>query len=78
MPEGGAITINISASRKEVNLVLSNPCPAQGSHHAGNKMALGNIRERLALHFDAEASLTSKTSADSYEVHIMIPYHREQ
>lgn len=78
MPEGGAITINISASRKEVNLVLSNPCPAQGSHHAGNKMALGNIRERLALHFDAEASLTSKTSADSYEVHIVIPYHREQ
>lgn len=78
MPEGGAITINISASRKEVNLVLSNPCPAQGSHHAGNKMALGNIRERLALHFDAEASLTSKTSADSYEVHIVIPYHHEQ
>jgi len=78
MPEGGAITINISASRKEVNLVLSNPCPAQGSHHAGNKMALGNIRERLALHFDAEASLTSKTSANCYEVHIVIPYHREK
>ena len=41
-------------------------------------MALNNIRERLALHFDAEASLTSKTSADSYEVRIVIPYHREQ
>ncbi len=78
MPEGGAITINISASRKEVNLVLSNPYTAQGSHHNGNKMALNNIRERLSLHFDAEASLTSKTSADSYEVHIVIPYHREQ
>ena len=78
MPEGGTITINISASRKEVNLVLSNPYTAQGSHHNGNKMALNNIRERLALHFDAEASLTSKTSADSYEVRIVIPYHREQ
>jgi two-component system sensor histidine kinase AlgZ len=78
MPEGGAITIKIYAGHKEVHLILSNPYTAQGSHHAGNKMALGNIRERLALHFDAEASLTSKTSADSYEVHIVIPYHREQ
>ncbi len=78
MPEGGAITINIYAGHKEVHLILSNPYAAQGSHHAGNKMALGNIRERLTLHFDAEASLTSKTSADSYEVHIVIPYHREQ
>jgi two-component system sensor histidine kinase AlgZ len=78
MPEGGAITINIYSSHKEVHLILSNPYAAQGSHHNGNKMALNNIRERLALHFDVEASLTSKTSADSYEVHIVIPYHREQ
>jgi two-component system sensor histidine kinase AlgZ len=78
MPEGGTITIKIYASPKEVHLILSNPYTAQDSHHAGNKMALGNIRERLTLHFDVEASLTSKTSADSYEVHIVIPYHREQ
>jgi two-component system sensor histidine kinase AlgZ len=78
MPEGGAITIKIYASPKEVHLILSNAYTAQGNHHVGNKMALGNIRERLTLHFDVEASLTSKTSADSYEVHIVIPYHREQ
>jgi len=39
-------------------------------------MALINIRERLALHFDAEAALTSKIVGDRYEVHIVIPYHR--
>ncbi|HEX7234061.1 MAG TPA: histidine kinase, partial [Nitrosospira sp.] len=78
MPEGGTITINIYANHKEVHLILSNPYTAQGSHHAGNKMALGNIRERLTLHFDVEASLTSKVSANNYEVHIVIPYHREQ
>jgi two-component system sensor histidine kinase AlgZ len=33
--------------------VLRNPYQMQGSHHAGNKMAVNNIRERLALHFDA-------------------------
>jgi len=45
-----------------------------GSHHAGNKMALANIRERLALHFDAEASLESRVNKNTYEVHIRMPY----
>lgn len=79
MPEGGTIKVNIYTSRKEVHVVLSNPYTTQGGHQSGNKMALTNIRERLALHFDAEASLSSKSvsknNAKVYEVHIIIPYH---
>lgn len=78
LPEGGAITINIYGSRKEVHLILTNPYAPQGAHHNGNKMALSNIRERLALHFDVEAYLTSKLSEDQFEVHIVIPYHPEK
>jgi two-component system sensor histidine kinase AlgZ len=37
-------------------------------------MAVDNIRERLALHFDAEATLESRVNRDSYEVHIRMPY----
>jgi two-component system sensor histidine kinase AlgZ len=37
-------------------------------------MALANIRERLALHFDAEAGIKTVASADTYEVRIVIPY----
>ncbi|HEY5862462.1 MAG TPA: hypothetical protein VIX61_05195, partial [Casimicrobiaceae bacterium] len=33
-----------------------------------------NVRERLALHFDAEASLESRVTKDGYEVHIRLPY----
>ena len=56
--EPGTITINIFLTRGEVHAILRNPYRADGGrHHAGNKMALANIRERLALHFDAEASL---------------------
>ena len=33
-----------------------------------------NVRERLALHFDAEASLESRVTKDGYEVHIRMPY----
>ena len=71
----GVLSINILLSRDEVHALLKNPYIADGSrHHAGNKMALDNIRERLALHFDAEASLESRVNRDSYEVHIRMPY----
>jgi two-component system sensor histidine kinase AlgZ len=74
----GTITINIFLTRGEVHAILRNPYRADGGrHHAGNKMALANIRERLALHFDAEASLESRVLRDSYEVHIRLPYRTE-
>jgi len=73
--ERGTVSINIFMSRDEVHVLLKNPYRATGgSHHSGNKMALANVRERLALHFDAEASLDSRVNRDSYEVHIRVPY----
>jgi two-component system sensor histidine kinase AlgZ len=73
--ERGTVSINIFMSRDEVHVLLKNPYRATGGrHHSGNKMALANVRERLALHFDAEASLDSRVSRDSYEVHIRVPY----
>jgi len=70
----GVIAINIFLRRGEVHAILRNPYKMTHSDHGGNNMALANIRERLALHFDAEASLASKTKRDSYEVHIRMPY----
>ena len=43
----------------QVHVVLRNPYRTEGDHHAGNQMALANIRERLQLHFDAEATLSA-------------------
>jgi two-component system sensor histidine kinase AlgZ len=40
-------------------------------------MALSNIRERLALHFDAEAQLLIKITDKQYQVHIVIPYRTQ-
>ncbi len=74
--EPGEISVNIYNSRNHVHMVLHNPYRNEGNHHGGNKMALGNIRERLALHFDAEASLTTRISNNAYQVHIVIPYTR--
>jgi two-component system sensor histidine kinase AlgZ len=71
----GTIFINIFLSRGEVHAILKNPYRDDGGRHQrGNKMAIANIRERLALHFDAEAALESRTLRDTYEVHIRMPY----
>lgn len=72
--EPGVISINIYGARERVHAVLRNPYRRDGDHHAGNKMALANIRERLQLHFDAEATLTTRVADDTYQVHIVMPY----
>jgi len=73
----GVVSINAYKSRDEVHLVLRNPYRKNASHHTGNKMAVGNIRERLALHFDAEASLRTNATEDAYQVHIVMPYRTQ-
>ncbi len=71
----GVVSINIFYKGGEVHAILRNPYRADGGrHHAGNKMALANIRERLRLHFDAEGALESRVRDAIYEVHIRMPY----
>ena len=74
---GGTIDIRLYRNGKEMHLEIYNPRQDRGDHHAGNKMALSNIRERLALQFDVEASYTVETGRDFYRVHITLPYVRE-
>ena len=76
--EPGTISIHVYALRDELHAVLRNPYREANDHHAGNRMALANIRERLALHFDAEARLSVKASDDAYEVRIVMPYVKER
>jgi two-component system sensor histidine kinase AlgZ len=70
----GVIFIHIYAAGDRVHAVLRNPYAERDGHHSGNKMALANIRERLQLHFDAEASLKTSVTDGTYEVHIVMPY----
>lgn len=78
LSEPGEITLNIFRNKDDqVIIVLRNPYSQQGSHHSGNKMAMGNIRERLSLHFDAEASLKTQVTGNSYQATITLPYTRQ-
>ena len=46
----------------------------EGQRSGGNKMALNNIRERLQLHYDAEATMRSEVKDGTYKVTIRVPY----
>ncbi|HEX9179111.1 MAG TPA: histidine kinase [Burkholderiales bacterium] len=75
--EPGVVSINVYKAGSEVHMVLKNPFTGAADRHAGNRMALANIRERLALHFDAEASLDTRVMGQAYQVHITLPYLTE-
>ncbi len=70
----GTVSIRIHVANDRLHAVLRNPYRATGDHHVGNKMALANIRERLQLHFDVAAELTTKVVDDVYEVRMTMPY----
>ena len=79
LPQGGSITVALRRSGDELRLKVENPCASNGAApHAGNKMALQNIRERLALLFDVEARYKVESGADFYRVEITLPYMKEK
>ncbi len=76
IPEGGEITIMIEQKHNELIIKIINPCNAKNNDHDGNKMALKNIKERLTLHFDLEASIKHRTINNQYTVTLRLPYEK--
>jgi len=70
----GLIEVRIERRNDRLWLQLTNPYHADYQHRQGNHMALANIRERLQLHFDVEASLNTRIADDRYEIGIAMPY----
>lgn len=71
---GGEITIEVRREGERVLIRLANPYRAGADSHAGNRMALANIRERLQLHFDVEATMTTAHADGVWEVRIALPF----
>jgi two-component system sensor histidine kinase AlgZ len=72
----GTIVIAIRRERDRVRVKLTNPYHPEYQHRQGNRIALANIRERLALHFDVEGVLESGVNGSSYEIRMTMPYRR--
>ena len=72
----GDVKVRIERRGERVHAAIENPHLESGGQRAGNRMALDNIRERLALFFDAEARLETRIANGRYRVEIEIPYRR--
>jgi two-component system sensor histidine kinase AlgZ len=75
LSQGGSIHIVLRRNGDELHLKVENPCPVRtDAPHRGNRVALRNIRERLDLLFDVEASYQVESGKDFYRVEIIFPY----
>ncbi|MCX7156147.1 MAG: histidine kinase [Rhodocyclales bacterium] len=70
----GEIIIRFERKNSRLRIELSNPTAAADKHTHGNQMALANIRERLMLFFDLEATMTTQIDAGRFCVSIEFPY----
>jgi two-component system sensor histidine kinase AlgZ len=78
LSESGEIQVRLARRQDRLVIEITNPCgpPEAGNHRSGNRMALDNIRERLALFFDLEADLKIDTADHRFRVRIEFPYRR--
>jgi len=76
-PQPATVTVRAVREGEEIRIILSNPYHGENVQHAGNRMALDNIRERLMLFYDLEARLETEAEAGTFRVTIRLPYRRE-
>lgn len=74
----GRVSILIARRGPEVIIEIANPVLDAERHHAGNRMAVDNIRERLMLFYDLEAALDTEQTDDAYRVRIRLPFRSER
>jgi two-component system sensor histidine kinase AlgZ len=71
------VLVRIERRGERVRALIENPFAEAQQHRSGNKMALANIRERLALFFDAEARIETRSRGARYSVEIEMPYRTD-
>jgi two-component system sensor histidine kinase AlgZ len=76
LSDPGVIRISGRYRHGKVRLSVCNPAPPPDAPRraAGHRLAIDNIRERLAGAFGDSADLTSTESEGEYRVHLVFPY----
>jgi len=76
----GEITVGFTRRGEQLLIEITNPYRPEAQPHAGNQMALANIRERLMLFYDLEARLDTEVlggaGSSRYRVRIVVPYRQ--
>jgi two-component system sensor histidine kinase AlgZ len=73
-PEGGTVTITGELGGGLITLVIRNPVSTHESEREGNRLALANVRERLALMYGERALVKAGRFDDEYIVTLRFPH----
>ena len=78
LPDGGEIAVQLRYTHTHCTLTISNPVASQAkvdgsASLTGNKLALANIRHRLAAHYGSNAQLGLESGLDKYTVELTLP-----
>ena len=75
LAEGGVIDITIDRENEYTRIMISNPLLEDRTeqHREGNRMAVDNIRERLAIAFSGEATMQQVEDDDRFTVTLKLP-----
>jgi two-component system sensor histidine kinase AlgZ len=76
-PDGGTVTVTGEKRGDMLYISIANPLPPEtdATRRDGNRMALANIRERLALAYGERASLAIEPTGDTFRVTVRFPMH---
>ena len=77
LDRGGTVTVSGRVVDGRVEIVVTNPVAparADAAERPGNRLALENIRQRLALAYEEAATLTIEQPDGEYRVTIRFPY----
>lgn len=78
---GGTLRIVFKRQATAIRIEIINSLPESsgaGRHLDGNQMAMANIRQRLALHYDLEASLDITQAGGEHRVTLLLPSRRRK
>ena len=77
--DGGLISIDITIAKGRCNISIENPLPENSiSTKSGNNIAIDNIRERLQMLYQDEASLDMKINKSQCIVTLILPCEEMQ
>lgn len=73
-PQGGTVTITGERTAELISVVVRNPVDERQAEREGNRVALANTRERLALLYGERALVKAGRFEEEYIVTLRFPY----
>lgn len=81
LPEGGVVNVRVRVEPQRVALEIDNPLPPAGQsqrHAQGNRMALANIRSRLAVLYGERAVFEAGEDGERFRIRLSYPLEEEE